>query len=287
MGESPYIVTVTAQNFRQVVIEASRRQPVLLDCWADWCAPCRALMPVLTKLVEEYAGQFVLAKLDTEAEPELAAQLGVRSLPTVQIYKDGAPVDQFMGALPEREVREHLNRHIERESDKLFARIQERMAERDLEGAAALVEQIRAIEPDNAELRIAEIQLKAMSGEPQDAEAMIERLPLELIDDPRVAVLKGKLRFAGVLVGAPAPDTLSERLTTNPRDSEARYQRAAYRVTEGDMEGALDDLLALLKTDRTYGDDAGRKGMLMVFDLLGGDGELVTRYRSKMMTALF
>ena len=287
MGDSPHIVTITAENFQQVVIDGSYQQPILIDFWADWCAPCRALMPILAKLADEYRGQFILAKLDTEAEREIAAQFGIRSLPTVQLFKDGAPVDQFMGALPEAQVREFLDRHIERESDSLLEQAQTAIENGDLDGAAELIEQIRTTEPNNTKVWIAEIQLKASAGDTQGAEDMIERLPLDLINDPEIAALKGKLRFAGVLADAPTPDQLIARLDINPRDSEARYQLAAYRVTEGDMEGALENLFELVKTDRAYGDDAGRKGMLMVFDLLGGDGALVTRYRSKMMTALY
>ncbi len=287
MADSPYIVTVTAENFHQVVIDGSHQQPVLVDFWADWCAPCRGLMPVLAKLADEYDGRFILAKLDTEAEPEFAAQFGIRSLPTVQLFKDGAPVDEFMGALPETQVREFLDRHIERESDKLLVQAQSSIESGDLEGAAALIEQIRASEPNNTHILLAEIQLKAKAGDTQAAEAMIDRLPLDLINDPGVAALRGQLRFASALADAPTPDKLAERLSANPGDSEARYQLAAHRVTRGDMEDALENLFELIKTDRAYGDDAGRKGMLMVFDLLGSDSPLATRYRSKMMTALY
>ena len=101
MADSAFVVTLTAENFQQVVIDGSFERPVLVDFWADWCAPCRALMPLLGKLAEDYGGQFLLGKLDTEAERELAAQFGIRSLPTVQLFKDGQMVDQFMGALPE------------------------------------------------------------------------------------------------------------------------------------------------------------------------------------------
>jgi putative thioredoxin len=112
MADSPYIVTLTAANFEAVVIDGSFDRPVLVDFWADWCAPCRMLMPILAKLVDEYRGRFILAKLNTEEEQALAAQFGIRSLPTVQLFKDGRPVDQFMGALPEAQVREFLDRHV-------------------------------------------------------------------------------------------------------------------------------------------------------------------------------
>ncbi len=117
MADSIYSVTVTAENFQSIILDGSFERPVLVDFWAEWCAPCRMLMPILAKLADEYRGRFLLAKVDTEDQQALAAQLGIRSLPTVMLFKSGRPVDQFMGALPESQVREFLDRHIPRASD--------------------------------------------------------------------------------------------------------------------------------------------------------------------------
>jgi putative thioredoxin len=286
MADSPFVVTLTAQNFRQVVIEGSFQRPVLVDFWADWCAPCRALMPVLAKLADAYNGKFLLGKLDTEAERELAAQFGIRSLPTVQLFKDGKPVDQFMGALPEAQVRAFLDRHIPRESDLLVARAEALIGAGNLTDAAALIAQARAAEPDHPRVRIAEIRLAAAGGDTQEAEALINALPVDLLGDPDVVALSGHLRFANVLTGAQPEPELRARLAADPADSEASYQLAAHRVSRGDYEGALELLFGLMRRDRSYGDDAGREGMLMIFDLLGGNGELVSRWRSRMFTAM-
>lgn len=287
MADSPNVVTVTARNFQSVVIDGSFDRPVLVDFWADWCAPCRMLMPILAKLSDEYGGRFILAKVDTEAEQSLAAQLGIRSLPTVQLFKSGRPVDQFMGALPEAQVREFLDRHLPRASSGLLDQARASMAAGDFGRAVALIEQARAEDPANPRLALAEVQLSAARGEAADALARIDRLPIELAHDPEVMALRGQLRFAEVLSGAPSAGELESRLQSSPADSEARYQLAAHRVLAGDYEAALEQLFALMKRDRAYGDDAGRKGMLAVFDLLGGQGELVSRYRARMMTALY
>ncbi len=286
MADSPFVVTLTAKNFRQVVIEGSLQRPVLVDFWADWCAPCRALMPVLAKLADAYDGKFLLGKLDTEAERELAAQFGIRSLPTVQLFKDGKPVDQFMGALPEDQVRAFLDRHIPREADLLVARAEALIGAGNLTDAAALIAQARSAEPDHPRVRIAEIRLAAAGGDTQGAEALINALPVDLLGDPDVVALSGQLRFANVLSGAPPEPELRARLAGDPADSEASYQLAAHRVSRGDYEGALELLFGLMRRDRGYGDDAGRKGMLMIFDLLGGSGDLVSRWRSRMLTAM-
>lgn len=286
MADSPYIVTLTAANFEAVVIDGSFERPVLVDFWADWCAPCRALMPILAKLAEAYGGRFILAKLNTEEERALAAQFGIRSLPTVQLFKDGRPVDQFMGALPEAQVREFLDRHLPRASDGLLAQAQGMLAAGDLERARDLIARARGADPENPRVALADIQLAAAQGQSEEARAALDRLPLELANDPEVVALRGQLLFAAALAGAPEPGALEQRLTADPKDSEARYQLAAHRVAQGDYEAALELLLELVRRDRAYGEDAGRKGMVAVFDLLGG-GDLVNRYRARMMTALY
>ena len=287
MADSPYIVTLTAANFDSVVIDGSFDRPVLVDFWADWCAPCRMLMPILAKLVEEYGGKFILAKLNTEEEQALAAQFGIRSLPTVQLFKEGRPVDQFMGALPETQIREFLDRHIARASDGLLAQAQGLMAAGDLDRARGLIQRARKEDPANPRTSLVEVQLTAAQGDVAEAQAQLERLPIELAHDPEVVALRGQLQFAAALAGAPEAAILRARLESDPNDSEARYQLAAQRVVAGDYEAALELLLELMKRDRAYGDDAGRKGMLAVYDLLGGAGDLVTRYRARMMNALY
>ncbi len=287
MTHSPPVVTVTTQNFQSLVLDGSFERPVLVDFWADWCAPCRALMPLLAKLAEEYGGRFLLAKVNTEEEQALAAQFGIRSLPTVQLFKSGRVIDQFMGALPELQVREFLDRHLPRLSDGLLAQARGLLAAGELDAAQSLIEQARSQDPANARLVLAEIQLTAARGAINQALADLDRLPIELAHDPEANALRGQLRFASALEGAPAAADLTARLATDPRDSEARYQLAAHHALHGNYAEALALLLELMKRDRAFADDAGRKGMLAIFDLLGGQGELVASYRAKMMSALY
>ena len=287
MADSPYVVAVTAESFHQVVVEGSRERLVLVDFWADWCAPCKALMPILASLAADYGGKLMIAKVNTEEEQALAAEFGIRSLPTVQLFKDGQPIDQFMGALPEAQVREFLDRHLPQESDNLLARARGLASAGDLQGAAGLIAEAREADPENGQIRLAEASIEAASGNIQHAQAILDDLPLELANDPEVTSLRGQLLFAALLAESPPESELASRLETNPADSNARYRIAAHFVARGDYEGALEKLLELMKKDRAFEDDAGRKGMLMVFALLGGEGDLVKRYRSRMSSALY
>jgi len=287
MADSPYLVSVTAENFHSIVIEGSHRQPVLVDFWAEWCAPCRSLMPILAKLAGELGGKLIVAKVNTEEEQSLAAEFGVRSLPTVQLFHDGKAVDQFVGALPEPQIRQFLERHLPRESDALIAGAYDLLSAGNLIEAQSLLEQARSLDPENARLLSADARIKAAAGDTKGAAEILARVPPEIADDPEVVALRGQLYFTNLASDALAEVELSSRLDVDPNDSESRYQLAAHRAAKGDYAAALEHLLTLMKRDRRFGDDAARKGMLMIFDLLGGEGELVSSYRSRMLNALY
>jgi len=287
MADSPYVIAVTAESFQRVVVEGSHERLVLVDFWADWCAPCRMLMPVLASLADAYGGKLLVAKVNTEKEQALAVEYGIRSLPTVQLFKDGRPIDQFMGALPEPQVREFLERYLPRESDRLLAQAQGLLNAGDRAGAARIIEQAREADPENTRVRLVEAEIEAAAGNVQGAQAILDDLPRDLADDPEVVRLKGRVSFAALQADSPPEVTLVSRLEADPKDSDARHRLAAHLVAHGDFEGALEQLLELMKRDRTFADDAGRKGMLMVFAMLGGQGDLVTGYRSRMLNALY
>lgn len=286
MADSPYIFEVTAEDFPHIVLEASQTRPVLVDFWAEWCAPCRSLMPLLAKLADEYGGKFILAKVNTEEQRELASQFGIRSLPTVKLFHQGRPVDEFMGALPEPEIRAFLENHIPRESDGLLSQADALLLQGDAAKAGELIDQAHRMDPENPRVKLSYARYKATVGELADAKRLLQELPPDEQEKPEVAAMLARIGFDLIKQNAPDAATLEKTLEQDPSNSEARYQLACHRIMESDYPAALELLLTLMQRDRQYGDDAGRKGMLQVFELLGGEGELVKQYRNRMFNAL-
>ncbi|MES9870527.1 MAG: thioredoxin [Sedimenticola sp.] len=286
MSNSSYIIDVTAENFAVYVEKNSHQVPVVVDFWAEWCGPCKMLMPLLAKLTEEYQGKFILAKVNTEEQQALAQQYGIRSIPTVKLFRNGEAVDEFAGALPEGEIRAFLDRHIPRESDNLVTQANTLIQQGDVEGAIRLIENAKAEDPANPRVLIAFAKLKATLGHIEEAEAALDSLPAEEQESPEVAGLRARFQFDAVVGKAADDETLVHALANGTASSEQIYQLAAHRVMENNHEEALELLLKLLMTDRQYGDDAARKGMLSIFEMLGSGNELVNRYRNRMFNAL-
>jgi putative thioredoxin len=250
MSNLPFIIDVTRDNYEQVM-KTSFEVPVLIDFWANWCQPCHALMPVLARLAEEYQGKFVLGKLNTEDEQEIAARFGIRSIPNCKLFRDGQPVDEFMGALPEQAVRQFLDRHVANESD-------------------ALIEQAGQLLDD---------------GDVEGARGILDGLPAADADRPGAASLRNRLYFAEQVAGAPDAGELAAKLEADPADSTALHQLALRKIVTQDFDGAVDLLLRLMRNDREFGDDAGRRELLKIFDLLGDDPR-VGQYRRRMASLL-
>ena len=285
MADSPFIFEIDETNYEEVVLQGSYDIPVLLDFWASWCQPCQILMPILAKLVDEYRGQFILGKINTEEQQAIAAQFGIRSIPTVKLFRDGAPVDEFMGALPESDIRLFLDKHLPRVSDGTVAEAQQQLLAGDAKGALELLTEARAGDPENPRILVAMAQAHAAAGDLDAATEALDALPMDEQDKGETRQLRGRLFFDQVAIQAGPAETVAQRSAASPDDSEARYQLAAHQVVANDIAGALDNLLLIMQKDRAFGDDAARVALLKLFDMLGDD-PMVTRYRARMFNLL-
>ncbi|MEJ2391854.1 MAG: thioredoxin [Gammaproteobacteria bacterium] len=276
----------TFETFADDVLDASNEVPVLVDFWASWCGPCKQLMPVLTKLADEYQGGFKLAKVNIDEQQQLAQQFRVRSVPTVKVVKAGQVVDEFLGAQPESEIRKLLDKYVTRESDKLMAAALERYNNGETDAKQEMVQIVNS-DPQNNNLRLLYVDVLMREKQYDEARAILQSLPADVRQQPEVAGLLGRLEFLGAASGGADETSLLASIDKDPADCEARYQLSSYYITQARYEEALEQLLEIMKRDRNYGDDAGRKGILKVFDMLGGRGEVVSRYRQKMASLLY
>jgi putative thioredoxin len=283
---SHHVFDATTAGFEADVIQASLETPVLVDLWAEWCGPCKSLGPILEKLAGEFNGGFRLAKIDVDAEQELAAMFGVRSIPTVILIKDGQMVDGFAGALPEGQIREFLAKHgvLPRDAD-AAVEADDAPAETAAE-AINRIQQAIAAEPDRAELKL-DLALALMrAGSVEPAQAELDALPANLATDARAVRLRSQLDLARALAGAPSMEELRQRVDANDTDWEARDLLGVRLLIEGDVAAGLDQFLDILKRQRDWQDGQAKKRLLAAFATLE-DAQLVSTYRRKMASLVF
>ena len=285
MSNSPYIFDITAENFEQIVINGSFEAPILVDFWADWCQPCKMLMPVLAKLAEEYAGKFILAKVNTEEQQAVAMQFGIRSIPTVKLFHQGRELDEFAGALPEAEVRAFLDRHLPSAANDVLVAAEQMIAAGDAAGALQLLAPAQAADPNDYAILIAMAKAHAALGDWDTASQVLGVLPANEALRPEVVMLSSQMHFAKQAPRADEIDALQARLQADPKDSEARFKLAIAQVMQNDFAGAIDALLMLMMKDRSYGEDAARQTLLKLFDMLGDD-PMVAQARRRMFNLM-
>ncbi|WP_255364534.1 thioredoxin [Luteibacter sp. UNC138MFCol5.1] len=283
---SEHVFDATTAGFESDVIQASLQTPILVDLWAEWCGPCKTLGPILEKLAGEFNGAFRLAKIDVEAEQQLAAMFGVRSIPTVILIKDGQMADGFAGALPEGQIREFLARNgIEAAEGGEVADDVDAPAETP-EDAINRIQQAIAAEPERPELKL-DLALALMrAGHVGPAQAELDALPANLATDARAVRLRSQLELARALAGAPSLAELRQRVQSDDNDWEARDLLGVRLLIEGDAAAGLDQFLDILKRQRDWQDGQAKKRLLAAFATID-DAALVGAYRRKMASLLF
>ena len=267
---------ITIQNFEAELIQASMQQPVLLDIWAPWCGPCRTLGPLLEKVETAYAGRFKLAKLNSDDQPEIAGQLsqafGVRSIPFCVLFKDGQPVDGFVGAIPEAQIREFLDRHVpsaealEAENDTAEAEALE--ADGDLDAALAKLQQAVAVDPANDAARCEYVKLLVETGHIAQARTAWAPVASKAIVDGRIAALGLWLDACEKVPTARSAAELDAAIAANRRDFEARFELAQGLMARGEFTAAMDALLEIIMRDKAWNNELARKAYVAILELL-------------------
>lgn len=298
MSDSPYVVHLDESNLIDVVVEGSLKQPVLVDFWADWCQPCKQLMPILEKLADEYKGAFILAKLDADANQEIVQQMGVRGFPTCRLFVNKQAVDEFTGALPESDVRKFLEQYIgganpidpdgaaePAAADSPIVQAMNLAEQGDTEGAKTLLKQAQAEDPGNTEILVLLGQMSVADNDLETAKGCLTAMDDEAKETPAAKRLAGTLALADAADMNQSLDQLSTAVNADEGDSGARYQLGIHTALQGDLQGGMDNLLEVVKREPDFQDGAARKQLIALFDVLGSD-PLAGQYRRKMFALL-
>jgi putative thioredoxin len=273
-------------TFEQDVLEASSRTPVLVDFWAPWCGPCRALTPTLEKLAAEFDGRFRLAKVNTDEHPEVAGRYGVRGIPNVKAFVDGQLVNEFTGALPESAVRRFLGTVLPSVSETLRRGAQADLARGDSGAAEAKLREALGADPGNHGARVDLAELLVARRDFAGADQELEAVPAERRDD-RAANLAARIGFARKGQGLPDQAVLRAAIDARPDDTEARLAYAERLAADGDYRGALDQMLEVVRRDRGDRRERARKAAVEVFGLAADRPDLVAEYRRKLASTLY
>jgi putative thioredoxin len=295
VGDAPAVDVIkdtTTAAFAADVVQESRRQPVLVDFWAPWCGPCKQLTPLLEKAVKAAGGKVKLVKMNIDDHPSIAGQLGIQSIPAVIAFKDGQPVDGFMGAIPESQIAEFIQKvggkgnGATQVAEALAAAAEARDAG-DVQTATDIYDAILEQAPETIEAIAGLGELLFEAGDAEGAEAMLARAPDAKKDAPLLAALRARMALAAQASALGNPAEFERRLTENPGDHQARFDLAMIQNGKGERMEAADNLLAIIKADRAWNDDGAKTQLLQFFEAWGMTDEATLSARRKLSSLLF
>ena len=286
MNASAQIVEIDESNAQQLLIEESMTRPVVVDFWADWCGPCKQLMPILEKLAGEYQGAFLLVKVNADEQQMLAQQLGVRSLPTVMVIKDGQPIDGFSGAQAESAVREMLDKHLPSPQADALAEAEQLMAEGDIPAALALYRGAWEESGKKLDLTLAYAGALVTANRLDDAEILLQDIRLA-DQDARYEQLLAQIQLGREAARSPEVEALESAMATNPDDHATRIQLAIQLSQAVQYRDALEHLLIVLRADRDFNDGEARKVFLDTLATIGKGDPLAAEYQRKLFSLMY
>jgi putative thioredoxin len=283
------------QTFMADVIEASREQPVIVDFWAPWCGPCKTLAPALERAVRAAKGKVKLVKINIDENPGVAGQLGVKSIPAVFAFDRGRPVDGFMGAVPESQIRMFVDKLSglagpDPGAEELEAALKEAgdaLAQGDVGGAAQIYAVVLQADPENIKAIVGLARCYLAAGETEQARDMLAMIPEEKSKDADVASLRAALELANAAPKGADTATFDAALKANPNDHAARFDLAGALAARGNLEGAVNELLTIVEKDRDWNDGAARAQVLKIFEAAGLNSDLAKAGRRRLSTILF
>jgi putative thioredoxin len=285
------IKDTTTQTFVKDVIEDSKRQPVLVDFWAEWCGPCKQLGPVLEKAVRAAKGKVKLVKMDIDKHPTIPGQLGIQSIPAVFAFVNGQPVDGFLGALPESQVTAFIERvtkdRIGAEEQDLLKSADDALAKGDAAGAADLYAQVLAQDSANIGALAGLARSYVRTGATEQAKQTLALVPEAKRNDPAVAAAHAALEVAEQAKSVGPVAELEQKVAANPLDHQARFDLALALNAKGRRQEAVDNLLEIVKRDRKWNDDGARKQLVQLFDAWGPTDEATVDGRRRLSSILF
>jgi putative thioredoxin len=290
---APLVVKdVTTASFTVDVIEESRKLPVLVDFWAPWCGPCKQLQPALEKVVAAAGGAVRLVKMNIDEHPAIAGQLGIQSIPAVIAFRNGQPVDGFMGAIPESQIRDFIKKLIGKnggqpEVAEALAAAKQTRETGDTQGAADLYDAVLQEQPDNVDAIAGLADLLFEAGDKAGAEEVLARAPADKREVAAIAAVTTKFKLAAQAASLGDPAALERRLAENPKDHQARFDLAMIQNAQGRREEAADNLLTIVKTDRSWNDDGARAQLLKLFEAWGMTDEATLSARRRLSSLLF
>ncbi len=290
-GDKDLIKDGSTAGFMADVVEMSARVPVIVDFWAPWCGPCKQLGPLLEKVVREQRGAVRMVKINVDQNQELAAQLRVQSVPMVYAFKGGRPVDAFVGALPEGQIKAFVQRLIGGEAGPSIAEILEHakqmLAEGDAEGAAQVFQDVLQEDPENASAIAGLLRCLLALGDTDSAKRMLAQLPDAVARHAEVAAVRTALELQDS-AGAVGPAAeLRRRLAADPGDLQSRFDLAMAYYAGGEHEAAVDELLEVFRRDRTWNDDGARKQLVKFFEAFGPTDPRTIAGRRRLSALLF
>ena len=286
MNAANYVVDIDESNAQSLLIEESLNRPVVVDFWADWCGPCKQLMPILEKLAAEYQGAFLLAKVNADEQQMLAQQLGVRSLPTVMVIKDGQPVDGFSGAQPESAVREMLDKYVPSPQADSLAEAERLLSEGDIPGALTLYRAAWEDSGQKPEFTMAYAGALITANRLDEAEALLKEI--KLVDqDARYEQLMAQIELQRQAARSPEIEALEADLAKNEQNHEVRIKLAVQLSSHGQYREALEHLLMVLRVDRDWGNGEAKRVYLDMIATIGKGDPLAAEYQRKLFSLLY